>query len=106
MRAEIAVRGAGPVGCVLALLLHATGKDVCLEGKDAPAGKSPFLPIALSHASRLILERAGAWHRLEPTTIDRIHVSQQGAFGRVFLEAADTRVPALGDVVAYDDPFR
>ena len=102
MLAEISVRGAGPVGCVLALLLHAAGKSVCLVKKQAPAGKVPFRPIALSHASRLILERAGAWQRLARTPIDRIHVSQQGAFGRSCLDAADAGVPALGYVVAYE----
>ena len=101
-RAEISIRGGGPVACVLALLLHAAGKSVGLvEGKSL-AGKPPLRPIALSHASRLILERAGAWHRLEPTPIDTIHISQQGAFGRSCLGAADAGVPALGYVVEYD----
>jgi 2-octaprenyl-6-methoxyphenol hydroxylase len=102
MLAEISVRGAGPVGCVLALLLQAAGKSVCLVEKRTPAGKPAFRPIALSHASRLILERAGAWRRLETTPIDMIHISQQGAFGRSCLEAADAGVPALGYVVEYE----
>jgi len=106
MLAEISVRGAGPVGCVLALLLHAAGKKVCLVEKRAPAARTPFRPIALSHASRLILERAGAWHGLEPTPIARIHISQQGAFGRSCLNAADAGVPALGYVVAYEGLLR
>ena len=101
MPAEIAVRGAGPVGCVLALLLHAAGKSVRLVEGKAPAGKAPFRPIALSHASRLILERAGAWRRLEPTPIGMIHISQQGAFGRSCISAADAGVPALGYVMDY-----
>ncbi|MEO8145825.1 MAG: FAD-dependent monooxygenase [Betaproteobacteria bacterium] len=101
MPADISVRGTGPVGCVLALLLHAAGKNVRLVEKKATPGKAPFRPIALSHAGRLILERAGAWSRLDPTAIDRIHISQQGAFGRSLLSAADAGVPALGYVVDY-----
>ncbi len=101
-RAEISVRGGGPVAFVLALLLHAAGRRVCLTERKAPAGRMPLRPIALSHASRLILEGAGAWHRLEPTPIDTIHISQQGAFGRSCLNAADAGVPALGYVVEYE----
>lgn len=99
-QAEVAIRGAGPVGCVLALLLQQLGRSVVLneKRKAAPTG---FRPISLSHASRLILERAGAWQALAPTPIETVHVSQQGAFGRTRLEAADAGVPALGYVIGY-----
>jgi 2-octaprenyl-6-methoxyphenol hydroxylase len=100
MRPEIAIRGAGPVGCVLALLLQESRNSVVLfQEKKALSG--PLRPIALSHASRLILERAGAWRSIAPTPIERIHVSQQGGFGRTLLSAADAGVPALGYVVDY-----
>ena len=101
MPAEIAIRGAGPVGCALALLLRQGGRTVSLDARmnDAPAWR----PLALSHASRLILERAGAWPALRATPIETIHVSQQGAFGRTQLCAADAGVPALGYVVDYRD---
>jgi 2-octaprenyl-6-methoxyphenol hydroxylase len=100
--AEVAVRGAGPVGCALSLLLHRQGSAVVLV-QEPKAVASPLRPIALSHASRLILERAGAWQGLAPTAIATIHVSQQGAFGRTQLSAADAGVPALGYVVDYRD---
>jgi 2-octaprenyl-6-methoxyphenol hydroxylase len=59
-------------------------------------------PLALSYGSRLILERLGVWDALTPATaIDRIHVSQQGGFGRLSLSAAEARLPALGYVVDY-----
>ena len=59
-------------------------------------------PIALSHGSRLILERLGLWEALQPATpIERIHVSQQGGFGRVELDAREAQLPALGYVVDY-----
>ena len=98
---EICIRGAGPVGCVLALLLSSVGRKVCLAERKSLPGKTPLRPIALSHASRLILERVGAWRMLDPTLIATIHVSQQGAFGRTRLDAADAGVPALGYVVDY-----
>lgn len=101
MPIQICIRGAGPVGCVLALLLHSAGKSVCLVERKAPPGNAPLRPIALSHASRLILERVGAWRTLDATPIETIHISQQGAFGRVSLSATDAGVPALGYVVDY-----
>jgi 2-octaprenyl-6-methoxyphenol hydroxylase len=101
--ADIAVRGAGPVGCAAALLLHGSGKDVVLVDAHAARGKASLRPIALSHASRLILERVGAWQALRPSPMQTIHVSQQGAFGRSRLTADDAGVPALGYVVTYED---
>jgi 2-octaprenyl-6-methoxyphenol hydroxylase len=101
MPPDISIRGTGPVGCVLALALHQCGKSVSLHGWKPSPEKPPLRPIALSHASRLILERVGAWRALAPTPIETIHISQRGAFGRVSLGAADAGVPALGYVVDY-----
>ena len=98
---DVAVIGAGPVGCALALDLHRCGRPVTLCAGAKSAGKAPFRPIALSHSSRLILERLGAWDALQPTPIETIHVSQSGAFGRTRIAAEDARVPALGYVLDY-----
>jgi 2-octaprenyl-6-methoxyphenol hydroxylase len=106
MPGEIAVRGAGPVGSALALLLHAAGRSVIVVERKALPGDAPLRPIALSHASRLILERVGVWRALHPTAIDTIHISRQGAFGRTCLNAADAGVPALGYVVDYASLLR
>src|SRR5262249_6132212 len=100
MRPEVAIVGAGPVGCALALLLRGCGVAAVLVGEHK-SGLATLRPIALSHASRLILERAGAWQALAPTPIEQIHVSQQGGFGRTLLTAADASVPALGYVTDY-----
>ena len=97
---DVLIRGAGPVGCVAALALHSSKQVRILAGEHpAPA----FRPIVLSYASRLILERVGAWDALAATPIETIHVSQAGAFGRTRLDAADAGVPALGYVVEYAD---
>jgi 2-octaprenyl-6-methoxyphenol hydroxylase len=105
MTADIVVRGAGPVGCALALLLQRAGRTVTLVSAQrpspAPGRGAAFRPIALSHASRLILDQAGAWPGFAASAIDNVHVSQQGAFGRVRLTAADAGVPALGYVTDY-----
>ena len=96
---EIAILGAGPVGCAAALALRGSRHRVAVrEGGAPPAG---FRPIALSHGSRLILERLGAWGELDPTPIETVQVSQRGSFGRTRLAAAEAGVPALGYVVDY-----
>src|SRR6185436_3389220 len=101
---DVLIRGAGPVGCALALALRASGLRVALfEAASLPPG---FRPIALSHASRLIFERLEVWDRLKVTPIERILVSQAGSFGRTRLDAADAGVPALGYVAEYSDVVR
>jgi len=69
--------------------------------RSAPAGDARAL--ALSYASRLLLERLQAWSTLAVTPIETIHVSQQGGFGRTLISAADCGLPALGYVANYDD---
>ncbi len=111
---EILIVGGGPVGCALALALQRAGRAVTVlerharavnrvnnvNGTDhvAPIG---FRPIALSHASRLILERLDVWAAIPVTAIEQVHVSQQGAPGRTLLDATDADVPALGYVAEY-----
>src|SRR5256885_16444177 len=95
---DVLIRGAGPVGCTLALALKGSHLKVGVLGLNA---KPSFRPIALSYASRLILERIGVWQGLAATPIETIHVSQQQGFGRMVMEAADAGVPALGYVTEY-----
>lgn len=96
----IRILGAGPVGCTLALALRGSPHAVRVVDPN-PAPAHAFRPIALSHASRLILERVGAWGGFAASPIRSIHVSQAGGFGRVRLEAAEAGVPALGYVTQY-----
>jgi 2-octaprenyl-6-methoxyphenol hydroxylase len=97
---DISILGAGPVGCAAALALRGGAHRIALQ--DAGAPPAGFRPIALSHASRLLLERLGAWGTFAATPIATVQVSQQGSFGRTRLEAGEAGVPALGYVVDYN----
>jgi len=96
---DVAIAGGGPVGCALALALSGSPVSVARIADDAAAADRP---IALSHGSRLILERLGAWSTLANSAIRTIHVSQQG-FGRTVMRGSDYGLPALGYVVAYSE---
>ena len=67
---DVLIRGAGPVGCAAALALRNGGKKVLVRAEGSHAG--PFRPIVLSYASRLILERLGAWPGFAVTPIETI----------------------------------
>jgi 2-octaprenyl-6-methoxyphenol hydroxylase len=96
---DVAIAGGGPVGCALALALSGSALSVVrIAGDVASADR----PIALSHGSRLILERLGAWDSVRNNPIESIHVSQQG-FGRTVMRCADYGLPALGYVTAYSE---
>jgi len=96
---DVLVRGTGPVGCALAAALRDSRLKIAVLERGTSAAS--FRPIALSYASRLILERLGVWQRLAVTPIETIHVSERGAFGQARLDAADAGVPALGYVADY-----
>jgi len=99
-RLDIVVAGGGPVGAALALALRESGLSVALVdprrvGRGAAA---PFRPVALSHASRLFLERIDVFDSLPATPIRSVHISQAGGFGRTLIHAHELDVPALGYV--------
>src|SRR5262245_1735912 len=96
---DVLIRGGGPVGCALALALADSGLAARILHKET--ARPVFRPITLSYASRLILERVGAWAGLPVTPISTILVSQAGGFGRTRMEAADAGVPHLGYVLDY-----
>jgi 2-octaprenyl-6-methoxyphenol hydroxylase len=98
----VLIVGAGPVGAVCALALQQQGIAArVLEAQPADA-RADSRTLALSHGSRLILDRLGVWSRLEDVTpITRIHISQRGALGVARLSADEVKVPALGYVLPY-----
>ncbi len=105
---DLIIIGGGPVGMALALALHGSGVTaLLLEARGLPEKTEDSRPLALSHGSRLILQRLGVWRVLpEVTPITTIHVSNRGGFGRAVLTATDIGVPALGYVVNHHDVFR
>jgi 2-octaprenyl-6-methoxyphenol hydroxylase len=105
---DLIIVGGGPVGMALALALRGSGVSVLLlEARGLPGKTEDSRPLALSHGSRLILQRLGIWQGLpEVTPITTIHISNRGGFGRTILTAADVDVPALGYVLNHHDVFR
>jgi 2-octaprenyl-6-methoxyphenol hydroxylase len=105
---DVIIVGGGPVGATLALAL-AQGVQggeplsvTVLEAQHDFSAAPDARTLALSHGSRLILERIGIWQKLrDPTPITRIHISQRGHFGRAMLSAEETGMPALGYVINY-----
>src|SRR6185503_13116931 len=98
---DIAVMGAGPVGATLAALCANSGLSIALfEARPGPARDRRTL--ALSHASRELLERVRAWPG-SATPITSIHISQKGGPGRTVISAAEQGLPALGYTLSYAD---
>ncbi|KAB2968365.1 FAD-dependent monooxygenase [Zoogloea sp.] len=103
-RHDLAIIGAGPVGMTLALALKDAGLDIVLvDARPRGAARQDPRVLALSHGTRLTLERLGIWSRLPATPIETIHVSHQGGLGRALLRADEYGQPALGYVVAAGD---
>ncbi len=110
-RFDVAIVGAGPVGTALALLLAQRAPHLRVALVDARGAQASYddpRTLALSHGSREILARAGAWPRdpnarsaLPSTPIRHIHVSQAQRFGSTEIDYLDHGVPALGYVVRY-----
>jgi len=104
---DVAIVGAGPVGATLALALAGHELDVvAIDARAAGATLRQDRTLALSHGSRLTLERLGVWTELEAaggavTPIIEIDVSQARGFGAATLAAAMQSLPALGYVVSY-----
>jgi 2-octaprenyl-6-methoxyphenol hydroxylase len=101
---DIVVAGGGLVGAAFALGLRDSGLRIALiEARATGSLSDDARAIAVSHGSRMILERLGVWPALASaaTPITCISVTQQNSFGRVDLLASKMQVPALGYVIAH-----
>lgn len=103
---DIAIVGAGPVGCVLALALARAGVSTALVEAKAPPvwneAKTDLRVFALSRASQNILARLDVWSRIagsRASAYDAMEVWQSNARGRVRFDAADVDEPDLGHIV-------
>lgn len=95
----ILIAGAGPLGLAAAIALQGNGhRPLVIDARARNAGAGDPRAIALSHGSRLILQRIGAWANIVATPIRAIEVSQDGGFGRTHISAADHGIEALGYV--------
>ena len=107
-RHDVVIVGGGLVGASLAIALDRLGVDVGLV-EAAPPGALPpvFDQRNLSFAAATVnaLGALGVMQRLRTPTgpIRRIHVSREGDFGRVRLDAADYGREAFGQVVVARD---
>jgi 2-octaprenyl-6-methoxyphenol hydroxylase len=97
---DVAIVGAGPVGATVAALCARDGLAIeVFEARGKPTDDARTL--ALSHASREMLDSVRAWPATGTTPIDSIHISQKGGPGRTLLEAAEQGLPALGYTVSF-----
>ncbi len=97
---DVAIVGCGPVGAALAALAARSGLAIGVF-EARPALSADRRTLALSHASRELLDDAGAWPTAQVTPIASIHISQKGGPGRTLIEAAEQSLPALGYTVPF-----
>lgn len=103
---DLAICGAGPTGCTLALLMAQYSPDpkrIALIGRQPRAQNAAMDPraLALNYGSQQLLESISAWPAAV-ADISTVHVSQKDYLGRTLITAADLEVPRLGAVVSYE----
>ncbi|MBB3257847.1 2-octaprenyl-6-methoxyphenol hydroxylase [Paraburkholderia bannensis] len=101
---DVIIVGAGPVGLALAGWLAQRSATSSLsialiDAREPEDSDGDPRAIAVSQGSRTLLQ-ALAWPQ-DATSIERIHVSQRGHFGRTLIDRHDYDLPALGYVVRY-----
>lgn len=107
-RHDVVIVGGGLVGASLAIALESQGMDVGLV-EAAPTGQMPavFDQRNLSFAAATVnaLTALGVMQQLRTPAgpIRRIHISRQGDFGRVRLDAQDYGRATFGQVVVARD---
>ncbi len=105
---DVLIVGGGLVGASLAIALDRLGLDVALL-EAAPPGALPAVfdqrNLSFAEATVNALRALDVLPRLRAPTgaIARIHISREGDFGRVLLDAADYGRAAFGQVVVARD---
>lgn len=108
---DFAIQGAGPVGLILALALAKANYQVALIEKQLepqkPFDHSSFdgRVLALTLGSKQFLDQLGLANLLASvtTSIQKVHVSQQGYLGLTQLSAEDLGVAQLGVSIQAQD---
>lgn len=106
---DLVIAGGGLAGNCLALALKETGLKIAIieastreQLHDSPAGDRA---LALAAGTVKMLEALGIWQGINQvaTAIKKIHISDQGHFGKVRLSAQKENVDALGYVITARD---
>ena len=96
-RNEVLIVGAGPVGAVCALALQQQGITAQVLEAQAADARADTRILALSHGSRLILERLGVWDRLDGQTSLQFDMDAAPAVRVTEEGVAELRAAAEGD---------
>ncbi len=100
---DVVIVGAGMVGASLACALAPTGLRIAvIEAVTVKHNQQPSYDdraITLTPSSQRILDHVGIWQQIQSTAIKKIHVSEQGHFGFVRLDAMAVDHTELGHVV-------
>lgn len=96
---DIMIVGAGIVGMSAALALSARYKVALLEARPVNTQAQDERGLSLSISSQRILQKFNIWQAITAHPIKQVHVSHQGRFGCLRLNAKDIDQAALGFVV-------
>jgi 2-octaprenyl-6-methoxyphenol hydroxylase len=106
---DVLIVGGGLAGNCLALALQASHLNIAIveastpeELHISPAGDRA---LALANGTVRLLEMLGIWQQAKSkaTAIKKIHISDQGHFGKTRLSAEKEKVDALGHVITARD---
>ncbi|WP_283745925.1 FAD-dependent monooxygenase [Sideroxydans sp. CL21] len=102
-RCDVAIIGGGPVGAALAIVLQGNDLNVVLlEARESEINTTDPRALALSYGTRLLLQRLGAWNRIQNVSgIKTIEVTQKNSPGHTTMHADEMQVSEMGYVLPY-----
>ncbi len=106
-RYEVVIIGGGMVGLTLACALGKAGRKVAVvEAREPQAWEKnsdyDLRVVAVNRASQNVLQRLGAWSRIEAMRVspyEKMFVWDAGGSGEIAFSAADLGEPDLGHIV-------